>query len=463
MAGAAKTFGDEALGDVRRLIAGLTGQAAEADRIISQAAGDLFAVTKKLYGTKGRATGVISGESPFAGVPDDVREAAQKFFSGDQAAIGDIPQEMRIHLARMRGQIDRFSKAFVDEGIVEGDLAIKFNEELGIYLTRSYRVFDDPDWLTNAPKVLGEEEWDGIVNDFKGWFREAYEHEGEELTDDALDVIYKDFLAHGDEGSNAMKYIQSGRLGKLNMKTLAGRKDIPVEVRRLWGEHEDPWVNYVRTLTNQGTFLANHRFLRELRTAGLKSSFLWDDAQGIRPKEMGDLTAQFTETKGPLGPLAGTRTTPEFKRALEEQFKNESIPTMFKVVLYPNSVSKIAKTVLSPVTHVRNLGANVMFTIANGHNPLVTGKNLKSSFDDVMVAAGWKKGTESQRDFVNRLVRLGVIDDNANAQELTRDGEGLPRQAPHGQAPPWRAEHLQRLRWRVPCGGRRLEDHRLQG
>jgi hypothetical protein len=62
-----------------------------------------------------------------------------------------IPPKTAALLETMRGQIDNLSKRFIDEGIVSGDLKATFTKNLGTYLTRSYRKFDDPFWADFVP------------------------------------------------------------------------------------------------------------------------------------------------------------------------------------------------------------------------------------------------------------------------------------------------------------------------
>ena len=90
-------------------------------------------------------------------------------------------------------------------------------------------------------------------------------------------------------------------------------------------------------------------------------------------------------------------------------------------VLYPKATSQLAKTVLSPITHVRNFLSASAFTTANGLIP-----GLTVSFDDT--ANAFKEayrqlqipGARQANDRYRELLRLGVVNNNVRLGDLQR-------------------------------------------
>ncbi len=90
-------------------------------------------------------------------------------------------------------------------------------------------------------------------------------------------------------------------------------------------------------------------------------------------------------------------------------------------VLYPKATSQLAKTVLSPITHVRNFVSASAFTTANGLIP-----GLTVSFDDT--ANAFKEayrqlqipGARQANDRYRELLRLGVVNNNVRLGDLQR-------------------------------------------
>ena len=82
--------------------------------------------------------------------------------------------------------------------------------------------------------------------------------------------------------------------------------------------------------------------------------------------------------------------------------------------------TQFGKTVLSPVTQVRNVSSASMFPLANGHiggRASVT-ESLKMVVDDIFGAGKVIDEGKFIKNLENKI-RLGVIDENIVASELT--------------------------------------------
>lgn len=404
----------------------LAGQAQEADVIIRKTMGDVASASREAYGAgPRRISAQLSSANPFEAMPEGDVALVNRFLEGDATALGQLPEPMRAPIAQMRQQIDRYSHMFLKEGIVEGELRTTFDKRLGMHLTRSYRVFDDPEWMENAPRVLGEAQWEQVKNNFKAWYRDAV---GEDfVSEDEVERIMRDYLAVGDE-LNPIRAIQSGRMGKLTPAVLKRRKELPAEIRALWGEHDDPYVNFARTITNQANYIANYRFLRQFREMGLGEGFLYNEGltPTARPSPIGgrpvEMTAQLAgEGSATLAPLRGLRTTPEIARAFQDQFSSSGMTqhVALNALLAFGTASKVAKTVLSQTTHIRNLIGNTAFALVNGYGtqPFQGAKAWNQSVRTLLPEA-FGSGSAAARAEVEKLTRLGVIANTARAGEL---------------------------------------------
>ena len=466
LVGSVRQWGEDAAQDLRRSLAGLSGTINESERVIRQNIGDVAEQTEKLYGGPGRASATLGGANPFDSMPPEVREAVNRFMKGEGEALREIPEALRVPIGNMREAVDDYSRAFLKQGIVEGELAQTFDARLGSHLTRSYRVFDDPDWARNAPKALGAEEWEQTKNAFKSWYRSEFP----DTTPGQMDNILEDFLAVG-EDLNPIRAIQSGKLGRLNANVLARRKSLPYEVRNLWGEHTDPRIQFARTISNQAGYIANYRFLDEFREQGLGRGFLFDpkaDPGRVRPEGM---TAEIAgEGSNAMAPLRGMRATPEVAEAFQKQFAGDRpLDNIFlRTILMVGTWSKVVKTVLSQVTQTRNLVGNSGFATANGFlfepmflraaaAPVAGGvagaaagvaaapeggelaAGAAGGFAGAAIGAGVGAGTVARdmnigsimgelgfgtsaggREAFNKMVRLGVVGTSARAEELNK-------------------------------------------
>ena len=465
--GSVRRFGREAQQEIRSALARTSGAISESERIIKNSLADVAEARGQ-----SRANVILGGANPFHGLSDDVNSAISDFMKGDVAALARVPDELRVPIGNMREAVDDYSRAFLKEGIVEGELAIKFDERLGAHLTRSYKIFDDTNWEKNAPKYMGEAEWERTKNAFKSWYRSEFPTTPPE----AMEGILKDFLSVGDD-LNPIQAIANGKLGRLNTKVLERRREIPVEIRNLWGEHNDPMVNFARTISNQAGYIANYRWMKEFRENGLGRGFFFDpkaDRNALRPA---DFTAEIAgEGSGHMSVLGGLRTTPEIAQAYARQFSNsnaiDNVP--LRAILALSTTSKVMKTVGSHVTQIRNLVSNAGFALANGYftDPMFLraiapsvgagavggaiggavapeGRGFEgaaigaSAGISASVAGGSRSllkdlkiggilndagiripGTEGvrvgEREWFDKLTRYGVIGDNARATELAK-------------------------------------------
>ena len=102
---------------------------------------------------------------------------------------------------------------------------------------------------------------------------------------------------------------------------------------------------------------------------------------------------------------ASNRNTSGFMRVYENFF------------LYPKATSQIAKTILSPVTHLRNFISAGAFAAANGIIPAVDTAAVKSAYQALQTPL---KGTRIQNEFYEKLLKLGVVNSNVRLGDLTR-------------------------------------------
>ena len=144
-------------------------------------------------------------------------------------------------------------------------------------------------------------------------------------------------------------------------------------------------------------------------------------AEGTDP-----LTDVSINAKERFGKLAGKYVLNEYKAAFEDlpkYFNTESLP-LYATFLGLKGISQIAKTVLSPITQIRNATTAGFFALANGNvgnaNALVD--SVATVFSNIAnKRVGFGKSRPTKRDiekYYNELVDLGVINTNAKIGEF---------------------------------------------
>ena len=89
----------------------------------------------------------------------------------------------------------------------------------------------------------------------------------------------------------------------------------------------------------------------------------------------------------------------------------------YSFALYPKAASQIAKTILSPITHLRNFISAGAFSAANGIIPLSDPAAVKQAYQALQTGL---KGTRMQNDLYEKLLELQVVNSNVRLGDLTR-------------------------------------------
>jgi hypothetical protein len=121
---------------------------------------------------------------------------------------------------------------------------------------------------------------------------------------------------------------------------------------------------------------------------------------------------------GITNPLEGKYAITEIADALEEtaaQTRTKSIIGKIyeNFILYPKATSQLAKTVLSPITHVRNFISAGAFATANGIIP--TPKAMREAYSALQTAL---PGTRQSNELYRKLLELGVVNKNVALGDL---------------------------------------------
>lgn len=339
---------------------------------------DLKTAAKKAYGSafrqyQGRVDAVMKGEQP----------------------AESLPKPLRAPVTKMRQEIDALSSRLIDSGAIEGDLALTVEENMGTYVTRSYRVYDDPNW---ADKVDAD-----VRNKAKALIRKEYP----EYTEDQIEGLIKSLLYNDKAADTPIAILSRSRLGSKDLSITKHRKAIPEEIRALWGEYDDPVVNYVRSVTKMAHLIGNHQFLTSVREQGM--------GQFFSEQPTGELFARIAADKEKtMAPLDGIYTTPEIQKAFEREFAKETPAEWLRLYYKVNGFSKYAKTVLSLQTHVRNFTGNTGFAIANGHWDV---RKMGEAFKATVAGLNLSRN-EDFRAYYRKLTNLGLVNESVHANEL---------------------------------------------
>lgn len=329
-------------------------------------------------------------------IPDTIGQQLDAALK-DQSLMSSLPTETALALQKMRDHVDALSQAVANIPGAGAELQLSIQKNLGQYITRTYKKFDNPDgW---AQKALADQT---IMQGFAAEVRQTSPN----ATDDEINQLAQILLSRNTTDVADLATFSPRSQSYVN--TLKKRKDLSGAVRALYGEKKDAWENYQTTVANMANLVANREFVGQLKARGLQDGFFSpvDQPKPGHIKQVNDQLPQLQELKGVL-------MEPELASAINDIY---TVATPGKGLRFLSGLSgyaKASKTVGSLQATVRNFTGNLPIAIANGAwNP----KDLLSS-GKLTTIDFLNKGDAATKAELVRLHELGVVE-GVNAEAL---------------------------------------------
>lgn len=228
---------------------------------------------------------------------------------------------------------------------------------------------------------------------------------------------------------NISKAISANKFDKKDLIT--GQKDIKA-FRELFGEVKDARRTIVNNMQAMSAISARDQFYNQIAKSG---KIVFDNptqAQLNLPNRPGyTMSRNGMQIKSPLGeeayvnPLNGKFTSSEYEAAIK--FAEEMpLAGLMKTNIYrygiavPKGVAQVAKTVLSPFTHMRNFTSAVAFSLGTGNlfkNPKFVLDSFKQSFNTIQPQLLYRNLPEDQA-FYRFMLDEGVVNSSSTFQDV---------------------------------------------
>ena len=351
------------------------------------------------------------------------------------------------------------------------------------YLGSTYRIFEDKSMLPFLAYTPTEQAIKGTKEYFKRYAKEN----GKNLTDfqaqSMVDSVIKSAknqkappglpikFAKGtlaEEGPQIDKFFKKVVTDDIKPERLLAEtpsKDREV-IKKLFGEIKDPRFSIYNSMTKLSNIARKNELFENIAkqdkalkkaatatTPGGSRGFFFDDAleaaEALPNQEIVELDRYMTpyfKDEFTINPLAGKFTTKAIAEGLGDSTK--TLKFLFEpregatgiekgltwgyrnLVLFPKAASQVAKTILSPQTHFRNLFSATAFSAGNGilfENPAVVGRAFRDAFGQLQVGKRSAEANEAYRE----LLELGVVNSQVQLGDIknlltdTRMGENL--------------------------------------
>ncbi len=361
-------------------------------------------------------------------------------------SVDGLTDEVKVAVVAMRQYIDGYSQDYAEilfneaqdllannkteAAAAKAALLETISNNIGQYVNRSYKAFDDEMWAKKVP--------DDVLDNAFNYLMAQYQEKADALEekavkaetrsknpsremaqkhrDKALDIMdnrdrwseatINTMLKEGTAFDSMEGMIKESKLGAKDLSILKQRKDIAPEIRALLGEYVDPRITFTKSATKMSRLIFNTRFLDKVKTVG-EGVFLFKEKD--RPADAYKKIASGENYK----PLDGYYTFPEVEQAFKDALGKEEMANWYRAIVQVNGLVKYGKTVLSPTTAARNWMSAFFFSMANGHF------NMKHMVKSIKNMRQYFKH-EGDMSYLKELKQLGVVYDTPYAGEMMK-------------------------------------------
>ena len=317
--------------------------------------------------------------------------------------------------------IDKLSKQIAGTKGFQTETVEAIKNNMGTYLRRSYRAFDDPDnWKLD--NVLKQDAIDDLLPSkvtevrARSTSKNLSEDKITELAERLATKDIDDILKKVTDKETVDHLTQVRRVGKFHKKT----EDMPESIRKLLGEIKDPADNIILSVTKAARIHEVNNFYQIANQLGKSGRYIQGaKSEGVRSKRLD------TKIVGTNSILDGKFTTAEVAKFLNRQEEtlgflqnDNNAAEAYKVFLKYKGFSQASKTVYSHVTGLRNIIGGAQFSIANGNlaalNPLSKNRgHMKVLWNNMQ-----GKGDKELDKIYTKYVDLGVINTNLKVNQF---------------------------------------------
>lgn len=368
-------------------------------------------------------------------------QSIDRYVKGDSTV--PLPPKTKAAADKQRALLDNLSQKAVNEGVVTGDMASVFKSGMGIWVKRSYRIFDEGrEWIDKVKQDRAL--WGNAVAETnKAYF-------GGTNPAAAEGYLAAQLESYADKSKGGKFGAAASTEGAMNVSSLNRRKDIPEAIRKVMGEYTDPTINFARSLESLADMVTNHEALTNIRRAGLQDGWLKTEPQGEFATQ---ITGKGNRRTAPLTEGDPIYTTREIADAMDRQFSDRSQGSIVTGYRMLNTLARTSATALSTASQARNFitGPLLVGRLGVDVKGVVSGKMLRDMgtasnivarkpIEAIKFAAekfGYApdmKKVEFYRNEARKLRELGILDTDITMGQLRDNFNDVSKGGPIAKA-----------------------------
>jgi hypothetical protein len=412
----------------------IKGRAKKLDRTYEGLERKAYDLAKKFENNYNKASGSPALQKHYLDKVED-------FLKG-QLKKDDLEEELRPLAEDLKNEIKKTMSEFkkmLPKG-KQADKIVKSLENIEVnnirsYLVKSFSTFTNPNYVPDEK----------IYNDAVSWVADNIIRRNKDLRELArkdfaaksVDESYKEsakmmveaiLRAGRAEGKNPLMQLKeiAQMLRFKDYKFLKTGEELPTAIKNLLGPEKNLKASVSFTTSEMISAMANKKAADIMAQSGLKNGWLFRSIDEARNNRI--LSADKINKMPRLGPYMKSDLTELYAASdFVQMFQGvggtlDNLMTIpiYRMLMQGKVGVQIGKTLYSPQTQVRNVSSAAFFALMNGHiggQASVTNA-MKIVLDDIFKAGKRNIDEVEFNDYVERLVRLGVWDENVVASEL---------------------------------------------
>jgi hypothetical protein len=412
----------------------IKGRARKLDRTYEGLERKAYDLAKKFQNNYNEASGSPALQKHYL---DNVED----FLKG-QLKKDDLQEELRPLAEDLKNEIKNTMSEFkkmLPKG-KQADKIVKSLENIEVnnirsYLIKSFSTFTNPNYVPDEKIYNNAVSWvaDNIVRKNK----DLRELARKDFAAKSIDESYKEsakmmveaiLRAGRAEGKNPLMQIKeiAEMLRFKDYNFLKTGEELPTAIKNLLGPEKNLKASVSFTTSEMISAMANKKAADIIAQSGLKNGWLFRSIDEARNNRI--LSADKINKMPKLGPYMKSDLTELYAASdFVQMFQGvggalDNLMTIpiYRAIMQGKVGVQIGKTLYSPQTQVRNVSSAAFFALMNGHiggQASVTNA-MKIVLDDIFKAGQKNVDEVAFNNYVERLVRLGVWDENVVASEL---------------------------------------------
>ncbi len=367
-----------------------------------------------------------------------------------------LPDFMQKEALEMRGQIAGLVTSIKESDLLRSGLVPEveaaITDNIGTYLRRKYEAFENGDWFNS--EIFKNAKKDAVT------FYRANTEEAKDLYSilNPTTPLPEDFIVNGrvkDSYAKEIvdqfeaKYKNPGRISRSMgqnvliaknriRSAMFGKKQIEQPVlRAMLGEVKDPFESYLATVADLAEFKVTNDYYDYVAR-----NFIDEGDDFISAEAVANMSEAQREALKSTHKQLGSGTDLQFGMLTGTYAKNDVYESMHTLTagrggtldfprelygsfLKAKGVTQYSKTVLSPITQIRNVLSASLFALAQGNigrGSADLGTSVATVFNNI-----FKIDPKNRLNFFRRLQELGVVGTQTQIKELEKileDGLG---------------------------------------